>query len=168
MRRSGAWLTVRALEAVGVRYTFGMPGVHNTELYVGGSWKWLSVKYYYGVSDYFSLPDTKHSNYLDVSGTYDLGNGWGIVGHVGSFRLKNWDTGARNTKANYTDYKIGVTKDLGGWILGASYIDTNAKGSCNTTNPGFYCFGNSLPGASASKFKDASKGTLVLSVSKSF
>ncbi|MCC6807467.1 MAG: thiamine pyrophosphate-binding protein [Deltaproteobacteria bacterium] len=33
MRRSGAWLAVRALEAVGVRYTFGIPGVHNTEIY---------------------------------------------------------------------------------------------------------------------------------------
>ncbi|MEJ2604474.1 MAG: thiamine pyrophosphate-binding protein [Gammaproteobacteria bacterium] len=33
MRRSGAWLAARALENVGVRYTFGVPGVHNTEIY---------------------------------------------------------------------------------------------------------------------------------------
>ncbi len=33
MRRSGAWLAVRALEKIGVRHTFGIPGVHNTELY---------------------------------------------------------------------------------------------------------------------------------------
>ncbi len=33
MKRSGAWLAARALEAVGVRYTFGIPGVHNTEIY---------------------------------------------------------------------------------------------------------------------------------------
>jgi acetolactate synthase-1/2/3 large subunit len=33
MKKSGAWLTVRALEQLGVRYTFGIPGVHNTELY---------------------------------------------------------------------------------------------------------------------------------------
>ena len=33
MKRSGAWLAVRALEALGIRYTFGIPGVHNTELY---------------------------------------------------------------------------------------------------------------------------------------
>ncbi|HJO02423.1 MAG TPA: thiamine pyrophosphate-binding protein [Acidobacteriota bacterium] len=32
-RRSGAWLAVRALEQLGIRYTFGIPGVHNTELY---------------------------------------------------------------------------------------------------------------------------------------
>jgi acetolactate synthase-1/2/3 large subunit len=33
MKKSGAWIAVRALEALGVRYTFGIPGVHNTEIY---------------------------------------------------------------------------------------------------------------------------------------
>jgi len=140
--------------------------VHNWEVYVGGSWKWLSLKYSHAVSDYFSLPDTKGSSYLDLSGTYDLGDGWGIVGHLGSFHLDNWHTNTDLTKGSYTDWKLGVTKDLSGWILGASYIDTNAKGSCNLANPGFYCFGNSAAGAT--KYKDASSGTLVLSVSKTF
>jgi uncharacterized protein (TIGR02001 family) len=141
-------------------------GVHNSELYIGGSWKWISLKYYQAVADYFSLPGTKNSSYVDLSGTYDLGDGWGIVGHVGSFTLKNWDTGINNsTKGNYTDWKLGVTKDLSGWVLGASYIDTNAKGSCSG-NVGFYCFGNAASGAS--KFKDAGSSTLVLSISKTF
>ena len=33
MKKTAAWLAVRALEQIGVRYTFGIPGVHNTELY---------------------------------------------------------------------------------------------------------------------------------------
>jgi len=33
MKQSGAWLTARALENIGVKYTFGIPGVHNTEIY---------------------------------------------------------------------------------------------------------------------------------------
>lgn len=33
MKKTGAWLAVYALEQIGVRYTFGIPGVHNTELY---------------------------------------------------------------------------------------------------------------------------------------
>ena len=32
-KKTAAWLTVRALENLGVRHTFGIPGVHNTELY---------------------------------------------------------------------------------------------------------------------------------------
>ncbi|MEO8202242.1 MAG: TorF family putative porin [Betaproteobacteria bacterium] len=142
--------------------------IDNKEIYIGGSWKWLSAKYYYSVDDYFSQPGTKGSNYLDVSATYDLGGGWGLVGHVGSFRLKGWNTAADVTKANYTDYKLGVTKDMSGWVFGASYIDTTAKGSCNAANPGYYCFANALPAGAGAKFKDAGKGVVVLSVSKSF
>jgi acetolactate synthase-1/2/3 large subunit len=33
MKKTGAWLAVYALEQLGVRWTFGIPGVHNTELY---------------------------------------------------------------------------------------------------------------------------------------
>ncbi len=33
MKQSGAWLTARALENIGVKYTFGIPGVHNIEIY---------------------------------------------------------------------------------------------------------------------------------------
>ena len=33
MSRTAASLVREALEAVGVRYTFGIPGVHNTEIY---------------------------------------------------------------------------------------------------------------------------------------
>lgn len=142
--------------------------IDNKEVYIGGSWKWISAKYYYSFDDYFSQPGTKGSNYLDVSGTYDLGDGWGMVGHVGSFRLKGWSTGADVTKANYTDWKLGVTKDFAGWVFGASYIDANGKGSCNAANPGYYCFANALPAGAGAKFKDASKSTVVLSVSKSF
>lgn len=33
MKKTGAWLTVHALEQIGARFTFGIPGVHMTELY---------------------------------------------------------------------------------------------------------------------------------------
>ncbi len=141
--------------------------IDNMEIYIGGSWKWLSLKYYHATSDYFSAPGTKGSNYLDLSGTYDLGNGWGLVGHVGAFKLKKWSTGTDLTNGDYTDWKIGVTKDINGWVFGAAYVDTDAKGSCNLANPGYYCFSNQAPFA-VSSVKDAGKSTVVLSVSKSF
>lgn len=130
--------------------------VDNKEIYIGGSWKWLSVKYFHSIDDYFSTPGTKNSHYLDFGATYDLGGGWGINGHLGSLKFKNMNN------ANYTDWKIGVTKDVSGWVFGASYIDTNAKGSCATGQ--FYCFSNS----SATGTKDAGKGALLFSVTKSF
>lgn len=33
MKKTGAWLVRYALEQIGIRYTFGIPGVHNTEIY---------------------------------------------------------------------------------------------------------------------------------------
>lgn len=33
MKRSGAYLLVYALEQIGIKHTFGIPGVHNTEIY---------------------------------------------------------------------------------------------------------------------------------------
>jgi uncharacterized protein (TIGR02001 family) len=146
--------------------------VDNKELYVGASWKWISLKYYHAVDDYFSQPGTENSNYWDLSANYDLGGGWGILGHVGRFRLKGWSTGTDATNGNYTDWKIGVTKDVSGWVFGAAYVDTSSKGSCSATNPGYYCFANQVPntgiGTGTASFKDAGKGTIVLSVSKSF
>ncbi|OGA01228.1 MAG: hypothetical protein A2Z64_13260 [Betaproteobacteria bacterium RIFCSPLOWO2_02_67_12] len=142
--------------------------VDNKEIYIGGSWKWFSLKYSHATDDYFSLPGTKGSNYLDLSANYDLGNGWGVNGHVGSFKLKGWSAGTDLTNGDYTDWKLGVTKDVNGWIFGAAYIDTDAKGSCNAVNPGFYCFANQLPAGAGAKLKDAGRGIVVLSVSKTF
>ncbi|RZI44555.1 thiamine pyrophosphate-binding protein [Herbaspirillum sp. HC18] len=33
MKKTAAWLTMYALEQLGIKFTFGIPGVHNTELY---------------------------------------------------------------------------------------------------------------------------------------
>jgi acetolactate synthase-1/2/3 large subunit len=33
MKKTGAWLVRYALEQIGVKYTFGIPGIHNTEIY---------------------------------------------------------------------------------------------------------------------------------------
>jgi uncharacterized protein (TIGR02001 family) len=133
--------------------------VHNTEVYIGGSWKWLSLKWFHALSDYFMLPDTDGTNYYDLSATYDLGSGWGVNGHIGSLKAHGY------TELNYTDYKVGVTKDLSGWLVGAALVGTNAKGSCPFDPTGSpYCFANS----SFTQSRDAGRSTVVLSVGKTF
>jgi len=138
--------------------------VDNTELYVGGSWKFVTLKYSHAVSDYFDAPGTKNSSYVDLGANYDLGDGWGINGHVGHLKFKNMINGS------YTDWKLGVTKDVGGWVFGAAYIATNAKGNCAPTAVNqVYCFTNgNFTAAVADKSKDAGRDTVVISVSKTF
>lgn len=140
----------------------GSGSVDNGEIYIGASWKFMSLKYYYAVTDYFSVPDTKGSSYLDLSANYDLGNGWGVNGHVGSLWLDDYDVGTDATDGDYVDWKLGVTKDVNGFVFGLAYVDTNAKGNCSGSNPGFY--GITYSGSC----KDLGRGTAVLSVSKSF
>lgn len=143
--------------------------VDNKELYIAGSWKFLSLKYSYAIDDYFGVPDTNGTSYLDLSANYDLGDGWGINGHVGYLDFKNFKAASGKT-GNYTDWKIGVTKDISGWVLGAAYVGTNAKGDCSgfPATSDFYCFGNSDNAANASKSKDAGRDIVVLSISKTF
>jgi uncharacterized protein (TIGR02001 family) len=130
-------------------YPGSAPKVDNTEIYVGGSWKFVSLKYFHAVSEFFSIPDTKNSSYIDLSATYDLGNGWGINGHIGQQKVKN------RGDLDYTDYKVGVTKDIGGWVFGAAYVDTTDAGGWTGTN-------------AAGRFLSLGDSTFVLSVSKTF
>lgn len=159
-------------EARGLTAGVNTGAVDNKEIYIGASWKFLSLKYYYSVDDYFSArgsngQKTRGTDYVDLSANYDLGNGWGINGHVGQLNFKNVSNG------DYTDWKIGVTKDLSGWVVAASYIDTNAKGTCGAS-PQLYCFANSNSDNgtgginTGTKFKDAGRGIAVVSVSRSF
>jgi uncharacterized protein (TIGR02001 family) len=143
------------LGAIYYWYPGSDPKVDNKELYVGGSWKTLSLKYYHSIDDYFSVPDTKNSWYLDLSFTHDFGGGWGLIAHYGTFEFKNVANG------DYNDWKLGITKDVGGWVLGAAYVDTDAKGDCGAGEP--YCFFNPV-----GKSRDAGKTTIVFSVAKTF
>ena len=144
--------------------------VSNWEVYVGASWKFLSLKYSYALQDYFNLPDSKGTSYLDLGANFDLGNGWGINAHVGHLFASGYryafTTGS--DKIDYTDWKVGVTKDINGWVLGAAYVGTNAKGSCGSAE--FYCFANTIDsnGNFGTKFKDAGRGIAVVSLSRTF
>ena len=136
------------------------PGkVDNTEIYVGGSWKFVTLKYFHAIDDYFSVPGTQGSRYWDLSANYELAGGWAINGHVGRLKVKSV------SQADYTDYKIGVTKDVGGWVFGASFVSTNAQDA-----PGqVYNFAKFERGSAvANKFYEGGKSTLVLSVGKTF
>ena len=134
--------------------------VDNTELYVGGSWGPVALKYSYAVSDFFGVPGTKGAYYVQLSGAHDLGNGFGVnasVGYQGG--LKNGDPGYSSCVTEFdghvscsiTDYKIGGTYTIQGWVVGLAYVATNRdlRGWTDTN-------------------KNISNGTAVLSVTKSF
>jgi len=135
--------------------------VHNDEFYIGGSWKWLSLKWSHAFSDYFSIPSTKGTNYLDLSASYDMGGGWGVNGHIGHTSVHNF------SEASYTDYKLGVTKDLSGWTAGVSLVATNAKDSCSPT-AGIQPYCLAKPDGTGTKTLSAGRSVLLFSIGKTF
>jgi uncharacterized protein (TIGR02001 family) len=154
------------------------------EVYGSIGYKWISAKYSYTTSSHFVgwyggsafNKDTRGSDYLELNANYDLGNGWGLLGHVGHQNVENSVSIPGGVKsASYNDYKIGVTKDIGFGVVTLAYSDTDVSGTCtqvaaNNTNP--YCWGNGgvVSGVSGPSrgFKDVSKGTAVLSFLKTF
>jgi uncharacterized protein (TIGR02001 family) len=133
--------------------TVALPTPDTTEVYLGASWKMLSMKYSHTISRYFvgwggvgGTPSTKGSNYLELNATHDLGDGWGLLGHIGHQKVEDLSV------ASYTDWKIGVTKDVGFGVVTVAYTDTDADGAATYRWAG----------------KDVSKGVLALSFSKSF
>jgi uncharacterized protein (TIGR02001 family) len=135
----------------------GSDKVDNTEFYVGGGWGPVTLKYSYALSDFFFGPDSKGAYYVDGTITYPINKELSLIGHVGyQGGLKNnariFSTDG-SVQTSITDWKIGVTYDLSGWVLGASYIDTNR---------------NFTLGTAAFDNREIAGGTLVLSVTKSF
>lgn len=92
------------------------------EGYIAGSWTFLTLKYSHSFSDLFGVVDSKNSGYLDLTATYELSPGLNLIGHVGRQKVHGDNSGA-----SYTDYKLGVTKDIAGVVVGLNYINTNAS-----------------------------------------
>jgi hypothetical protein len=154
--------------------TAGSKKFTNQELYVGGSWKWLSAKYFYSIGDYFGLSTpqafggywtnrntgaaldpvgnrggSKGSTYFDLTATFPVNEKFAVIGHYGKLKAKHYGD------LDYADWKFGATYDLAGWVLGASYITTNAKKE-------WYYTGGSKGN------KDTGTGALIFSVAKTF
>ncbi|MEZ5651559.1 MAG: TorF family putative porin [Burkholderiaceae bacterium] len=129
-------------------YPTSAPGsaIDNTEIYAGISAYGFGLKYSYGVSDFFGVPNSDGNSYLQLSYGYDIGNGWSLSAAIG------YQDPAGALADKVTDYSLGVAKDIGGWSVGATIVGVSDKALATT---------------SASS-EDAGKTGLVLSVSKSF
>lgn len=168
--------------------TYNYPGSKNTpanfsakadtvEVYGAIGWKFLTLKYSHTVSSHFVgwyggpagtdiTKNTRGSGYLELNAAYDLGDGWGITGHLGHQKVKNY-VAVGDTNASYTDWKLGVTKDLGFGVVGLAYSDTNSKGTCNNVLGGTnaYCWGTA---GNTTNFRNVSKGVALLTLTKTF
>lgn len=101
--------------------------IDNLDLYVGlnydaGRYGSYGLKYSYTPGDFFKAPDSKGTWYLSADAAYDLGDGWSIDAHVGYQKLKNAADRHGRSLSHYVDYKLGVNKDINGWVVGLAAV----------------------------------------------
>ena len=101
-------------------YYPGATAFNNFEVYGGAEVGPFTAKLYYGITDFFGTPNTKGSYYADLGYSVEIFPSTTLDLHVGYQNVR------RNASPSYTDYKVGVTHDLGGWQLGAAIVGTNA------------------------------------------
>ena len=102
------------------------------EVYGAISYKFLSLKYSYGVLNQFlTVPDAKGTSYIDLSANYPVADSGITVGaHIGKQTFKGSFADAQaaaGTPITYTDYKLNVSKDFSGYVVGLAYTNTNAS-----------------------------------------
>lgn len=116
----------------------GAVNPNTLEVYGAISWKWLSAKVNYSVTDRtFAVVDSFGTYYLDLTATYPVTDTINLVGHFGIQKFKGTTpgTGSNDSFASYKDWKFGATYGLPqSWTLGVYYTGTDMT----TTQEAFY------------------------------
>ena len=113
------------------RGTVGLKNPNTLEGYVGLSWQVLSFKYSNSFTNLFGAPDSKGSQYFDLSAAYEVIPGTTLNAHVGHQKIAG-------PGLSYTDWKVGVSQAVAGVTLGLHYVDTNMKDKSDFDADGRY------------------------------
>lgn len=100
------------------------------ELYGKVSYGPAYVKYSHSLTNLFGFEDSKNSGYVDLGADIELGGGYTLNLHAGHQSIKN------NSEFNYTDYKVGVSKEFVGVNFSLAAIGTDADRDLYVTPSG--------------------------------
>jgi len=114
--------------------SFG-PSANTTEAYAQLGYGVYSIKYSHALTNFVAWADSKGSNYIDLSANPEIANGYVLNLHVGKQIVEGPTLGA----ADYTDWKIGATKDFGFAVGSLAVVGTDA-------DKGSYVFGRTYVG----------------------
>ncbi len=98
----------------------GLSNANTFELYGKLGYGPAYIKYSHAVTDLFGVPDSDGSGYIDVGADIDLPQGFVLNLHAGYQNI------ARNS-GDYTDWKVGVSKEFGIVSASLAVIGTDIK-----------------------------------------
>lgn len=105
----------------------GAVNANTTEIYGALTYGVFTAKYSNALTNTFGNANSKNSGYLDLSATFDLGNGLTLTPHAGRQVIKN------GPAYSYTDYSLTLGKDLGnGLSASLMAVSTNADKTAYT------------------------------------
>lgn len=141
-------------------YTATLPAgaakADTNEIYGVLGYKFVTAKLSYSLGNTFGIDQSRGATYVDLSASYPLADsGFTANAHVGKQTYKGTvadGLAAINSTPTYTDYKVGVTKDIGGFVVSLAYSSTNANRTQYTNGLNRYL----------------GKGTVILSLTRSF
>ncbi len=109
-------------------YPSGCTKPNTTELYAALTWKWITGKYSYAVSNTFGFPDSRGSDYWELNASYDIvdkvNDAIGkvtVFGHLGKQKFKNAGF------YDYGDWKVGISTEVYGLTVGVFGTGTDAE-----------------------------------------
>ncbi|MES2103905.1 MAG: TorF family putative porin [Pseudomonadota bacterium] len=108
----------------------GFADANTTEIYGQLGYGPAYIKYSHAVTNLFGFVDSKNSGYLDIGANIDMGEGYTLGLHAGHQKIRS------NSAADYTDWKLGVTKEFFGVSFNLAAIGTNANESLYVTPAG--------------------------------
>ncbi len=109
------------------------PSANTTEVYGALTMGVFTAKYSRSTGNLFGFGGSSGSGYLDLSASFDMGNGWSIAPHIGNQQVN----GTGNGKYSYTDYSLTLGKDMGNGVsLSAALVGTNADKTLYVTPGG--------------------------------
>jgi len=97
------------------------PNANTFELYGQLGYGPAYIKYSHSLTNLFGTANSKQSGYLDLGANLDLGNGFVLNLHAGRQEVRH------NDASSYSDYKVGVTKDLGVCSVALSWVKANTR-----------------------------------------
>jgi len=98
--------------------------VDSFETFLGLTYGVASVKYSRSIGTFLGFLGSDGSEYFEAAANFDLGNGFGLVPHIGKQKIAG---SVANGAYDYSDYSLTFNKDMGAGIsVSLAFVGTTA------------------------------------------
>jgi len=116
-------------------HDIGLANPDTGEIYGALTYGVFTAKVSVSATPLFGVPDSKGSQYYDLSANFDLGSGFTLTPHVGHQAVRG--SYAKTVDASYTDYSVTLGKDFGkGLSASLQVVGTDANKTWYATSTG--------------------------------